>query len=69
MDLEGFDAELGVEFASLLEAAVNYEADSRDGDGSFCDVRREDDFTVAGRSRREGSVLEVGGECCVQRTD
>ena len=69
MYLECFDAELGVEFAALLEAAVDYEADSRDSDRGFCNIRREDNFAVAGRRRGEGFVLKVGGECCVQRTD
>jgi hypothetical protein len=67
--LECFDAQLRVEFAALLEAAVDYEADTRDSDRGFRDVRREDDFTVAGRRRGEGFVLNVGGECGVQRTD
>jgi hypothetical protein len=62
VDLEGFDAELGIEFAAFGEACVDYEADSGDGDGGLGDVCCEDYFTGVAGWGGEGFVLEMWGE-------
>lgn len=65
MDLEGFDAELRVEFSAFLQAGVDYEADAGDGDGGFGDVGCEDDFAAARWCCGECFVLQILGESCV----